>query len=155
MRTFDSLITKIISMLKKKNLKIHYKRGFTIMEFLVVIGILTVLAGVIVIAINPAEKIVDARNSQRKAHVEAIYGAIEHCFFQGDLSCFDGKIAEETFDVIGCQADLIPSYLNEMPKDPVCGNGTTGYLAKKDGVGRMGVMANCAENEAQITAGTW
>ncbi len=125
------------------------------MEFLIVIGILIILTGVIIVAISPAEKLLDARNNHRKIHVEAIYGAIEHCFFQGELTCFDGKSAGETFDVISCEADLVPSYLNEMPKDPVCGNGTTGYLAKKDGVERMGVMADCAEGEAQITAGTW
>ncbi len=138
---------------KKQNLKTHYKEGFTMIEFLLVIGILIVLAGVIIITISPSEKILDARNNHRKVHVEAIYGAIEHCFFQGELSCFEGKT--EAFDVIDCEADLVPSYLNEMPKDPVCGNGTTGYLTKKDGIGRIGVIANCAENGAEITAGTW
>jgi hypothetical protein len=140
---------------KKQNSKVYYKTGFTMMELLVVIGILIILAGAVIVTIKPAEKLLDARNNQRKAHVEAIYGAIEHCFFQGELSCFDGKIAEETFDVIDCESDLVSSYLNEMPKDPVCGNGTTGYLVKKDEVERIGVMANCAENEEQITAGTW
>jgi hypothetical protein len=140
---------------KKQNSKAYYKTGFTMMELLVVIGILIILSGAVIVTIKPAEKLLDARNNQRKAHVEAIYGAIEHCFFQGELSCFDGKIAEETFDVIDCESDLVSSYLNEMPKDPVCGNGTTGYLVKKDEVERIGVMANCAENEEQITAGTW
>jgi hypothetical protein len=147
----------IIFMLKKKikNPEIIYKKGFTMMELLLVIGIIIVLYGVIVVAVKPAEKLLDARNNHRKVHVEALYGAIEYCSFLDELSCFDGKSAEETFDVIECETDLVPSYLNEMPKDPVCGNGNTGYLIKKDGVGRIGVMANCAENEAEVTSGTW
>src|SRR3989338_3325065 len=50
--------------------------GFTLIEILVVIGIIAVLAAVVIIAINPARQFAQARNSQRTANVNAILNAI-------------------------------------------------------------------------------
>ncbi len=152
-------------MLKKKEKKASRARcgGFTMIEILIVIGILIVLGGIAFVAINPAEQLAKARNSQRNVHIEAIYGAIEHYVFQnsGALpgsggSCFDGKSAEVTFDAYECEAFLTPYFLNEVPIDPVQGApGDSGYLIKKDNRGRIGVMAIYAEREEDISVGIW
>src|SRR3954468_2289757 len=52
-------------------------KGFTLIEVLVVIAIIAILAAIVLVAINPAKRFQDARNSQRKANVEAILGAIQ------------------------------------------------------------------------------
>ena len=52
------------------------KKGFTLIELLIVIGILAVLAGIIVVALNPAELLRQARDSKRMADVSGIVGGI-------------------------------------------------------------------------------
>ena len=52
------------------------KKGFTLIEVLVVIGILAILATVVLVAVNPARQFKIARDSQRTANVTAILNAI-------------------------------------------------------------------------------
>src|SRR4030042_864409 len=52
------------------------QKGFTLIEILVVIGIIAILAAVVLIAINPAKQFAQARNSQRTSNVNAILNAI-------------------------------------------------------------------------------
>ncbi len=129
------------------------QKGFTFVELLVVVGILIILAGVAIVAINPGERLLDARNNQRKAHTEVIYGAIEHYSFQeGSLP---GCVGEASSDAINCEGELVPVYMFEIPKDPVCGNSDAGYFVKKNAQNEVGVKADCAEGGEEITAGTW
>lgn len=50
--------------------------GFTLIEILVVIGIVAVLAAIVIVAINPARQFAQARNSQRQANVTVFLNAI-------------------------------------------------------------------------------
>src|SRR3989344_8316258 len=52
------------------------KKGFTLIELLIVIGILSVLATVAVLVINPTELFKQARDSQRQSDLGAIKGAL-------------------------------------------------------------------------------
>ncbi len=59
-----------------KNKKIQ--SGFTLIEILVVIGILTVLIAIALVAINPAKQIGQANDTKRASDVRAILDAINH-----------------------------------------------------------------------------
>lgn len=59
----------------KKNFK-NKNKGFTLIEILVVIGIVAVLATIVIIAINPARQFAQARNTQRTSNITSILNAI-------------------------------------------------------------------------------
>ena len=52
------------------------KKGFTLIELLIVIGILAILTAAVVIVLNPAELLKQARDSQRLTDLDAMKNAI-------------------------------------------------------------------------------
>ena len=108
------------------------KRGFTLIEILVVIGLIAILAAIVLIAINPSRQFAQARNSQRVSNVEAILNAVGQNLAdnKGVFTCagvayaisataVDIKNGATNGDVANC---LVPTYMASMPIDPV---GTT------------------------------
>lgn len=65
---------KLMEKFSGKNLK--KTAGFTLIEILVVIGIIAVLAAIVIVAINPAKQFAQARNTQRESNVNSILNAI-------------------------------------------------------------------------------
>ncbi|MCK5211505.1 type II secretion system protein [Candidatus Parcubacteria bacterium] len=53
------------------------KRGFTLVELLIVIGVIAVLAAFAFVALNPLARFQDARNAQRWTDVNAVIAAIK------------------------------------------------------------------------------
>ncbi len=51
-------------------------KGFTLIEILVVIGIVAVLATLVLIALNPARQFAQARNSQRVSNINTLLNAL-------------------------------------------------------------------------------
>ncbi len=51
-------------------------KGFTLIEILVVIGLIAILAAIVLIAINPGRQFAQGRNTQRVSNVETILNSI-------------------------------------------------------------------------------
>lgn len=52
------------------------RKGFTLIELLIVIGVLGILAGIILVAVDPAKRLKQARDARRFSEVNGILNAI-------------------------------------------------------------------------------
>lgn len=153
-----------------KNKK-NKQKGFTLIEILIVIGILAILASIVIIAINPAKQFAQARNTERTANVNAILNAVGQRMadnkgvFAGtftigadDYTCsllpnneteisdnMAGNTTQETGD-LGC---LVPTYIPALPKEPA-GASALQYNIKVLPSGRITVCAPEAANETSL-----
>lgn len=103
-------------------------KGLTLIELLIVIGILAILMGAIVAAVNPARQFAQARNSQRWAHISSILSAVYLNIVdnKGIFSCLAGALPATTtimkiadgYNICSC---LVPTYLASLPFDPSIG----------------------------------
>ncbi len=127
------------------------KNSFTLIELLIVIGILAILMGTVIVAINPFRQFAQARNSQRWAHISSILDAVYQNIVDNngtftcgagslpntptDMKTDDGNPATDEYDICTC---LVPTYLAALPFDPSTGNYSscsfydTGYQISQD-----------------------
>jgi prepilin-type N-terminal cleavage/methylation domain-containing protein len=149
------------------------RKGFTLIEILVVIGIIAILAAIVIIAINPAKQFAQARNSQRTSNVNAILNAIGQRLadnkgvFEGTFtinsitytcgelptatSAVDTQMAIDTISETGNLGCLVPTYISALPTDPTYTSGTdTLYDVTKTASGRVEVCAPLAANETSL-----
>ena len=125
-------------------------RGFTLIELIIVIAIMTILSAGLLIFINPSQKMSEARDRKRKNDVYTIYGALaQYSFLNNGL--FPEVVTSSDIDAIEIEGFLVPEFLNEIPLDPTCsGETSSGYYVKKNEENEMEVTASCAENEEII-----
>jgi prepilin-type N-terminal cleavage/methylation domain-containing protein len=110
---------------------IRKSSGFTLIEMLVVIGLIALLATSVLVAVNPSRQFKFARDTQRKAHLATILNAIgqnmsehegvficdgvAHSFPQGQPAFIKSGSGSSTANLAPC---LVPTYLSKMPFDP-------------------------------------
>ena len=148
-----------------------HEKGFTLIEILVVIGIIAILAAIVIIAINPAKQFAQARNTQRQAGVNTILNAIgqrladNKGIFAGTFTINAvnytcpaiaagptgvDRAAAGTGEDLSC---LVPTYVASLPIDPdatIVTTTATGYDAAVSPTGRITVCAPQAATETSI-----
>lgn len=130
-------------------------RGFTLVELVVVIGVLVALAAIVIVAVNPARQFSQARNAQRANDVSAILSAV-HQQAADNNGTVTASITVTAQDVGTGGADLaavlVPTYLSNMPIDPSGGTAAaTGYTAVLDASGRVTINAANVELDQTIS----
>lgn len=153
------------------------KKGFTLVELIIVIAIIAILAGAIFVAIDPARRLHEARNARRASDIATILDAVKK--YQADNAgthystvanlgfgswnqigtassgCARSCGIETTSDVCVNLSGIGSGYLASIPEDPK--NGTpqnTGYALSKDSSGAITVVACDAEAEGAGGTGT-
>lgn len=157
-----------------ERLDMKKQKGFTLIELLIVIVIISILAAIIFVAVDPATRFSDARDARRRSEIVSILNAVLH--FQVDnngtlptgidavpassqvlgtaaTGCDSGCGAITTVAAcLNLTTDLVDIYLATIPLDPLAGASTnTGYYINKTAGGRILVGACDPENAASIT----
>jgi prepilin-type N-terminal cleavage/methylation domain-containing protein len=126
------------------------RKGFTLMELLLVLGILAILSAIVLVAINPTKQLNDARGVSRSSAMREIENALSQYIIDGNT--LTGLPAAISVAVDICQTAVIgtdctdapvsgydlsalaPMYLTSLPLDPTqTGSTITGYRVYKSG----------------------
>ena len=118
---------------------ISRNKGFTLIEILVVIAIIAILAAIVLVAVNPAKRFRDARDSQRRANVESILSAMQQNMVdnKGIFTCSPAVTIPSTAATAGDMtstaggnnvdiAHCLSSYLAILPVEPGAPGQTAG-----------------------------
>jgi len=145
--------------------------GFTLIEILVVIGIIAVLASVVLVAINPVRQFKLARDSQRMSNVNALLNSISQNIAEhkGVFTCGMSPLALPTVPTVVRSATstgginlapcLVPTYISVLPFDPTVPGAhytsvsdyDTGYVIYQDAEGRV-TASSTGEITSSISA---
>lgn len=107
--------------------------GFTLMELIIVIGVLSVLSALMISVINPLDQMQKANDSKRKNELNQMQKALEE-FYQDNGSYPENSVSPDPQyriknfqkQVVEWGGDFSP-YMSFLPKDPVGGKSYVYY----------------------------
>ena len=151
-------------------MKKSFQKGFTLIEILLVIGIIAVLAAVVVVSLNPVQRFQDAEYSRRLSDIPSILSATSQYVIDNQGAFPPGVSTSEmqigtastgcalTYD--SCSANItycldlatpLAPYLKDIPYDPETGSDAkTHYTIKTDSNNIVTVTA-CDANDATLS----
>lgn len=138
-------------------------KGFTLLEILLVVAAIAILAGIVILAINPGKQLADTRNAQRRQDVNTILNAVYQYSLDNNGEIPSTITTTQTeVCVTGAAActglvDLSVltnngTYLVAIPTDPTgASTSGAGYEILQDANGRVTVAAPDAEQGETIS----
>lgn len=159
--------------------KIYKQKGFTLIELLIVIVIIATLAVTVFVALNPAQRIKDAKDARRTSDVDTILSAVHAYIIDNKGSPPTGLEASTPIkqigsDTSGCNGtvgsfctiallqaaciklggsgNILEKYLQANPIDPDGTAGKTKYAVEVDANGIVTVTACATEGTTVIKA---
>ncbi len=145
------------------------QKGFTLLEILLVVAAISILAGIVILALNPNKQLGSTRDAQRRVDVNTILNAVYQYSIDNNgtipsgisVSFCDNTPSKEICKTGGTCTGIVDlsvlsnneKYLTALPRDPqvVNANGT-GYFITKSVNNRITVCAPSAEQTASISA---
>lgn len=138
------------------------------MEVIIVVAIIAILASAVLIALNPAKNLRDARNATRWSQMNAIangiysyiianQGVYPTCMFDEDLIDPDtnpygrilydveGDTPWDLISIASCTEQLSPTYLPSTPKEPQSQDYVIGFV---DATSSDRLIIRCTAPEA-------
>ena len=149
---------------------VRREAGFTLIEILLVIGILVLLLSIVIVAINPARQFANANNAKRSSDVNAILNAIQQYMVdnRGSLppNMATGSATVTIATGVGnadiCSS-LVPRYIAAFPSDPNstaggspitnCNSYNSGYVASMSATDNR-ITISAPNAQLGITVGT-
>lgn len=136
--------------------------GFTLLEILVVVAAISLLAGIVIVALNPNKQLAETRNAQRRVDVNTILNGVYQYAIDNNGTlpasvtttttaiCKTGGTCTGLIDL--SVLTVSSTYLVAMPIDPTGSTtNSTGYNINKNANGRVTVNAPSAEQSATIS----
>ncbi len=129
------------------DIRMQKRSGFTLVEILLVIGIIAVLATVVIVALDPAKRFEDARNARRLSDIQSILTAVQQYIVDhkgvlpagievtekqlgtasGGCEVYGSYCNVSVSSCVDLSSDLA-KYLKTLPYDPSAGSSdVTGY----------------------------
>lgn len=108
-------------------------KGFTLVELLLVVGIIGTLTVAILMNFNPLEQVRKGRDAQRKADLAALQRALE--VYNNDNNAYPTSTADYKINISGWNwgSSWVP-YMQKTPKDPISAK-TYRYVSVSSGQG--------------------
>ncbi|MCK5461072.1 prepilin-type N-terminal cleavage/methylation domain-containing protein [Candidatus Gracilibacteria bacterium] len=151
----------------KKLLQIR-NNGFTMMEILLVVAAIGILAGIVIVAINPGKQLGNTKDAQRSSNVNTILNAVYQYSIDNkgnlptSITVTATEICSTGTSAVTCSANGLinlseltdnEEYIVSIPMDPdgeTIVNGT-GYTIAKTAHGRVVVSAPKTYNTEDIS----